>query len=329
MKKSKAFTLIELIVVLVILAIIALIATPIILNLIDKSQEKANEKSIDGYGKAIEFALSSYKLKNGKYTYDINNLDIKYTGSKVECDDIAINENGSIFISKCKVDGKYVEDKTTNDGYYQYGSEIYDYKVGDTVTYNNMDFIVINNSRKSDAYFTLIKAKPLVSKDVREIAKSTEVYNNLSISATDNDVFSMQYYYSDQCKSIGNMTDGCINDYNQSSVKQIVDVWANSNFNSNDLVMDNFGYKARLLTIEELTSNLGYKKEFTGGTSTAYKADDAITPNEIKQRCLTMSPVEDSDKKVWIPEYYLYESGPNSTYCVQPVINLRKSLVEE
>ena len=65
-KNAKGFTLIELIAVLVILAILALIVTPLVLNVIRKAKDSANKRSVDGYGRAVELAISDYYLKNGK-----------------------------------------------------------------------------------------------------------------------------------------------------------------------------------------------------------------------------------------------------------------------
>ena len=47
MKKRKGFTLIEVIAVLVILSIIFLIVTPLVMNIIRKSKDSANKRSID------------------------------------------------------------------------------------------------------------------------------------------------------------------------------------------------------------------------------------------------------------------------------------------
>ena len=83
MKNKKAFTLVELIVVLVILALIALIVTPIVLGVLRNAEKRARERSIDGYGKAIETAFFDYELSNGTATTDISKLSIKYTGDEV------------------------------------------------------------------------------------------------------------------------------------------------------------------------------------------------------------------------------------------------------
>ena len=66
-RKSKAFTLIELIAVLVIMAILALIDTPLVMNIIRKAKTAADKRSIDAYGRSIEIAIAGYLLDTGAF----------------------------------------------------------------------------------------------------------------------------------------------------------------------------------------------------------------------------------------------------------------------
>ena len=122
-KINKAFTLVELIASLVIIAIIGLIAVPLVINLIDKVELKSKKQNIDSYGKAIEIALSEYRLDNGKKATNISDLNIKYSGAKVECE-IAAVYSDLVFLSECTVGGEEIKDKSTSDGYYHYGDPI-------------------------------------------------------------------------------------------------------------------------------------------------------------------------------------------------------------
>lgn len=121
MKKNKAFTLIELIAVLVILAIISLIVAPLILNIIRRVKDVANKRSVDGYGRAVEYAMASYQLEHLAYPDTFDKLEIEYKGNKVECKTNRINPDYSIFLSECKVNGRLVKDDKELDGYYHYG----------------------------------------------------------------------------------------------------------------------------------------------------------------------------------------------------------------
>ncbi len=122
MKKKNAFTLIELIAVLVILAVVSLVVAPLILNVVRRAKDSANKRSIDGYGRAVEYAMANYQLEYLKYPDSFEELEIEYTGSKVECETSRINSDYTIYLSKCKVNGKLVNDTKTQDGYYHYGT---------------------------------------------------------------------------------------------------------------------------------------------------------------------------------------------------------------
>lgn len=121
MKKNKAFTLIELIAVLVILAIISLIVAPLLLNIIRRVKDVANKRSVDGYGRAVEYAMASYQLEHLAYPDTFDKLEIEYKGNKVECKTNRINPDYSIYLSECKVNGRLVKDDKEVDGYYHYG----------------------------------------------------------------------------------------------------------------------------------------------------------------------------------------------------------------
>lgn len=110
--KKKGFTLIELIGVLVVIAVISIIATPLVMNIIRNSKESSRKRSIDNYGKAIELAVTSYLLDNGKFPTDVSQLNIEYSGSKVECGVEYINDDNSIYLEECKVNDRLVENYT-------------------------------------------------------------------------------------------------------------------------------------------------------------------------------------------------------------------------
>ena len=83
MKSKKGFTLIELLAVIVILAIIALIASPIIINIINKSNMRIAINSTYGYIKAIEYELMMAEIneddydENKEYFYDEIKVNVK------------------------------------------------------------------------------------------------------------------------------------------------------------------------------------------------------------------------------------------------------------
>ena len=108
----------------------------------------------------------------------------------------------------------------------------------------------------------------------------------------------MTYYSSDTCKS-GTET-GCTSDYDDSDIKYAVDAWANDKLTDTDLKADKLGYKARLLTYEELTTTLGYTpaaKDVTG-----MNLNSESTPSWVYNSNYyywTMSPFQDEARRVW------------------------------
>ena len=102
---KKGFTLIELLAVIVVLAIIALIATPIVMNVIEKAQVGANERSVEGYMKAYEAAYYQYMLENGGVEpAEGTNLTVDYSGAQVDCKG-TIKVEGGKFTATCEVEG--------------------------------------------------------------------------------------------------------------------------------------------------------------------------------------------------------------------------------
>ena len=127
MKKKRGFTLIEVIAVLVILAVITLIVTPLVMNIIRKAKDSANKRSIDAYGRSMEYAVATYMLNDAEFPTSFDDISIEYRGAKVECAVNIVNYDGSIFIDKCAVNGKLVKDSKFSSGYYQVGRDTGNY----------------------------------------------------------------------------------------------------------------------------------------------------------------------------------------------------------
>ena len=249
MKNKKAFTLIELIAVLVILAILALIVTPLVLNIIRKARIAADKRSIDAYGRSIELAIADYLLDKGEFPTSIEQLTIEYTGDKVVCNHATLNEDSSVYLAECIVDGRTVAE-------YTYGKDntpTYEaYSVGDEVTYNNVDYRVLANSGVKESSVTLLKSEPLTVEEVNTyggdyVNKYTYEYRG---EAYDQNGYGGVAYFSNEECTGGQYAkvSGCTNDYEKSDVKHIVDSWQESNIDSNDLKL------TRLITYEDLES---------------------------------------------------------------------------
>ena len=125
---KKGITLIELLAVIIILAIIALIATPVILNIIKDAKQNANKRSVELFTDSLSKKVASIYLEDS--TLDLSGLyetedgilltntedatktiTLDYTGEKVICDIIEIDDKGKVNTALCKVGGsiEYVD----------------------------------------------------------------------------------------------------------------------------------------------------------------------------------------------------------------------------
>ena len=340
--KNKGFTLIELIAVLVIMAIIALIVTPLVLNVVRKAKDSANKRSVDAYGKSIDLAVAAYLMDTGDFPTSIDELTIEYSGKEVICGVAKLNEDSSVYLSKCSVGGVEVKDSSNKDGYYHYGTTTTykEYKIGDIITYNGMNFYVIADSDENSDSVTMLKAEPLTVDEVNTYGTghiNRYSYSSVGTAYNNNNGYGgMAYYTSTTCgyPTAGDSTSvktGCTTDYAQSEVKYVVDAWALDKFQSSDLKEDTTGYSARLITFNELVNNLGYSIK---DGDTWYSATADYTPSWLYNSNYwywTMSTYDDSALDVWdvsgdgrLNDGSVY--GNYSGYgSVRPVVTLLKS----
>ena len=333
-RKRNGFTLIELIAVLVIMAIIALIATPLVMSIIRKARVSADKRSIDAYGRSIELAIAGYLLDNGKFPTEVSQLTIEYSGNEVVCETTQINSDSSVYLAGCTVGGRSVEYTYGTDKSPSYAA----YQVGDTVTYNEVDYYVIKNSGVKEENITLLKADPLTTAEVNQYGgvgtenNHVNQYTSASVgTAYDVDGYGgMAYYSSPTCGSSG--TSGCTTDYEQSEIKYVVDAWKTDQAPQ--------AINARLITVEEIMYDLGV--EMNKVSSTKYDivvTDD--TPTWImseKSSYWTMTTDTDKTTNAWVVHPRSYECMISSAVRntgfimgtiyhsgVRPVITIKKS----
>ena len=337
--KDKGFTLIELISVLVILAIIAIIVTPLVLNIVRKAKDSANRRSVDAYGKSVELAVASYLLNTGDFPSSINDLKVDYKGLEVICKVVNINDDGSLYLSECTVGNDKVKDTSTEDGFYHYGKTKFyqEYKIGDEVTYNGINFHVIKDSNSSTKTITLLKSEPLTVDEINKYG--TGHINNYTNGPTgkpsiwgNTEYGGMAYYSSETCGFVNGsrIETGCTTNYDQSDIKYVVDAWASDKFNGGDLEKDSLGYEARLITYEELVENLGYDKATWNGYY--WESNKDVTPSWVFGKyCYywTMSSVDN------VNLYEIFPMGDiiaslvySASDAVRPVVTLNKSAIE-
>ena len=297
--KRKAFTLIELVAVLVIMAIIALIVTPLVMSIIRKARISADKRSIDAYGRSIELAIAGYLMDTGSFPTSIEQLTIEYSGDEVVCTTTQLNSDSSVYLAGCTVGGRSVEG-------YTYGKEettpvpsYVAYQVGDHVQYNNVTYYVIEDSDASNDIVKLLKENPLTYTEMNALNLT-----GITISES-NEYGEVQY--------------GSTNDYLTSTVKQVVDAWKNTAVAIGDTAT------ARLITLGELTNDLGY--ELVDNGSVVYGARNENVPTWVYNITYwTMSQYQDSSD-VWYVNYYgnLLSNGLSTSRRVRPVLELSKS----
>ena len=306
-KNLRAFTLIELIAVLVIMAILALIVTPLVMNIIRKARIAADKRSIDAYGRSIELAIAGYLLDTGTFPTSVDQLTIEYSGNKVECSTTQLNSDSSVYLTGCTVGGRTVD--------YAYGTDknttpepvaptYTAYSVGDYVSYNNVTYYVIEDSDTTNDTVKLLKENPLTVKEINDLN-----LDGITATGDDNSYGAVQY--------------GSSVDYSTSTVKQVVDAWAEGAVKSGDSAT------ARLITFDELLPNLGYDWSITSAGAGEYPVVNENVPTWVYNSNYwywTMTPKADSSY-VWYVNCsgLLHNFGVSSGLMVRPVLELSKS----
>ena len=300
------------------------------MNIIKKARISADKRSIDAYGRSIEYAVAVYLMDEGKFPENISQLTIEYTGDEVVCSTAKLNSDSSVYLTGCTVAGRSVD--------YTYGTEKNDtvstykaYQVGDTVTYNNINYYVIENSNTTKSTVTILKADPLSVADVNRYGTGhINRYTGSSVGTAyeyNGGYGGMAYYTSETCGSISDtmVYDGCTTNYEQSEIKYAVDGWASENVPTGL-------QEARLITIEELRDNLGFVID-DSSNDTQY-IPSSTTPNWVYNSNYyywTMSLYEGSSSMVWTVGTAGYANEDNvTTYgsnVVRPVITVSKSVL--
>ena len=185
-----------------------------------------------------------------------------------------------------------------------------DYQIGDVVTYNGEKYNVIYNSTSTQDYVTLLKYRPLTD---NEINKAT---------GNDSEGF-IQYYSSNECNSVSGIYTGCTNEYSKSSVKTIIDKWYDDNINSSDKVVVK-GYKARLLTIDELVHNFGYEYRYTSENYLAATNDTPKWIYDISSGYWIMDGMEDNNNLIGVVNKNVSLVEIYKLATLRPVIYLSK-----
>ena len=207
-----------------------------------------------------------------------------------------------------------------------------EYKIGDIVPYNGMEFYVIKDSSSKDDSVTMLKSEPLTVAEVNTYGGVGTTNNHVNMYATSdtsasyyqtaynrNGYGGMAYYTSETCGYNGNS--GCKSDYASSEIKYVVDAWKTAQAPA--------ASEARLISKDEIEIE---RKEYDpcGGCGAVATGDFAKYNWMYNNNCgyWTMSPYNDSSSVVW----YVHSDGRLSHRnvndygysVVRPVITLPK-----
>ena len=308
------------------MAIIVLIVIPLVMNIIRKAKLTADKRSIDAYGRSIELAIASYLLDTGNFPTEVSQLTIEYSGDTVSCTTEQINSDSSVYLDGCKVKNRNIEG-------YTYGTDksptYLAYTVGDTVTYNNVDYYVIKDSGVKESTVTLLKAEPLTEDEIITYAEEGGAQTDSSYNGYREEVF-IQYYSSETCGKYdyeannGSFKEtGCTNDYTQSNVKKLVDAW------SLDKVPSGL-QEARLITFDEYAALSNTEQYVTPTQNSTIYVPQYDWMYNSNYDYYTMTPYEDSNFQIW----YVITDGNlrhdkvfGVLNSVRPVIILDKSVL--
>ena len=211
------------------------------------------------------------------------------------------------------------------------------YKVGDEITYNGINYYVIKDSDSKDDSVTMLKAEPLTVAEVNQFGGVETANNHVNMYVTTNtsaDYYQtaynvnnsgyggMAYYSSSTCGSSG--SSGCTTDYAQSEIKYVVDAWKTAQAPN--------ATNARLITLDDLTDNLGMELNKTNPTTYQITVTED-TPTWVMGENYyywTMTTNTDKTADVWyvsnrstarVDSNYVQSRN----YAVRPVITLSKT----
>ena len=199
------------------------------------------------------------------------------------------------------------------------------YKVGDEVTYNDIDFYVIKDSNEDEDSVTLLKAEPLSVEEVNLYGDG-----HVNMLASNNASYYQNAYnvngyggmiYHDQ-GSVGK------SNYENSAVKYVVDTWADSNFKNQDII------SKRLLNYDDIINDIGYDENniIYGWYISVTDKIPTWFYNE-KYWYWTMVPNENYDYELWVvtSEGHINTSSAvgNFNIVVRPVVELYKCAIDD
>ncbi len=212
-------------------------------------------------------------------------------------------------------------------------SNIDAYSYGDEVTYNNMKFNVLKDNGAS---VTLLKQTPLLANDVDYYGRGhVNMYNVYSEgypsvkyekrSVKENGYGKIAFYSRKTCSNIDENYSGCVNNYNKSDVKYVVDAWASKEFGSENLVNDETGYSARLMTKEEIEKYYVFEyQQVSPSDSELIRVVSSETPSWLYQSRMDYWLMSSADDKFDVYNNMLSSAKVYDLNYIRPVVTIDK-----
>lgn len=205
-----------------------------------------------------------------------------------------------------------------------------EYSIGSKVTYNGVEYYVIENSDATSDIVKLFKAEPLSVEEVNQYGEGHINRYTLSLVGTaynnNNAGYGgIAYYSSETCGKVDDsvISTGCKNTYAESDIKYVVDAWA--------LDKVKIYEEARLITLDELKNNLGYNHA-TYDIS-YYRVNSEYTPEWVYNPTfywITDSNSDTTNKAWYMADHGAIFSNTVDTYlwAVRPVVVMNKDVLE-
>ena len=226
-----------------------------------------------------------------------------------------------------------------------YAEEYEEYKSGDLVRYNDIAFYVLFDSSSEEDSMQLLKMVPLTHEEINKYTDNKAylyvLYNRTNDYRKSEEKFAygnMSYYYDNNCcyESYDSSNSyfyekygSCKNDYELSNVKKVVDLWTEENFNNEDIIPFEDGYKSRLLKGNELVD---FDPRNDGSSSLYYISNG---PNWLTKPNYYSWVISDNNSNssyvytISTDYHYLKSSAPYEKGSVRPTIKLKKSSISK
>ena len=236
------------------------------------------------------------------------------------------DENNSSNTIKMTID--YVQNFKDSNGEQILPSDERAYSIGDKVTFAGSDWYVIEDSPDTKDYVVLLKNYPLTVDEVYNYGQGhINRFTEAKIGeVTDTSGYGgIVYHSSETCGYINGKWNvpNCKISYDIADIKYVVDNYGHA-INSNNYLKNINGYSIRLITLEELQTNLGY-------TNGLLINDNLNVPNFVHNyNYWTMSYFNSGTTYVVHNQGNIAPRNMNSSYdpTIRPVINLYKTAIE-